>query len=133
MLGIPSVFSLKAAGIVGAIALAAGSAGGFGLAWKLRTGELEKWKLAAHDYRVASRTWEGHFHKSEGLRSEEARQANNALSQEQDACDARVASAQASAKVIRKIISRPVKMDAQGCPVRTMVGVADLAAALGVR
>jgi hypothetical protein len=92
----------------------------------------DAWRVAADDWKDAASGWEKSFRKSERLRAEENVQARAAVNETALQCDARVKQARASAKVIREILDRPVKVK-DGCPVRGVVGADDLGRALGAR
>lgn len=92
--------------------------------------DRDAWRVAADDWKDASRGWEKAFNKAERLRSEENVQARHAVNETALQCDARVKQARASAKIIREIAYAPVKADAAGCPVRGVVGADRLRDAL---
>jgi hypothetical protein len=70
---------------------------------------------------AAARSWEASFRQSERLRVEEVENARQAQAESARQCDIRVSKARKSASAIRSIISAPVKLDGQSCPVREMV------------
>ena len=94
--------------------------------------ERDAWRVAADDWKAAAGGWEKSFRKSERLRNEENLQARVAVNETALQCDARVKQARTSAKVIREILDRPVRVK-DGCPVRGVLGADDLGRALGVR
>lgn len=91
-------------------------------------------------YRDSAVAWHGKadgylasFRKSEGFRKDEHAEAVRSIEEEHASCNLRVAEARKSALAIRKIVEKPAKLDAGGCPVREVVSADDLKAALGVR
>lgn len=84
------------------------------------------------DWRSASRAWQSaavaaqaSFKAAEKLRAAEHGRAVVAVTESAKACDARVASARRSAAAIANLVNREVPRDPQGCPVRSIHGVAD--------
>lgn len=122
-MGLPSVLGLQTVGVVGALCLALGAAGGGRLAWVHQDGKVQRaqierdgWRRAADDYKAAAKGWSQMFHKAEGLRGEEARAAVGAVNSANAACSERVAAARASAAALKGLMAQPVTI-AKGCPV----------------
>ncbi len=82
---------------------------------KLRP-DLIHYKAAAHDYKQASGLWRGRYAAERDQRDDDYAKAVNALADAQEACSVRVAAARRSEAAIHKLMARPVKVDAQGCP-----------------
>lgn len=95
--------------------------------------ERDAWRVAADNWETAATGWKKAFAKSEDLRSEETDQARQAVNETALQCDARVRQARASAKVIREIVNAPIKLDADRCPIRPIVGADRLRDALQAR
>lgn len=110
------MMGLQTAGIVGAIALAVGAAGGFAAGVKVIDGDRDKWRMAAHDYKRASGLWKARWTAEAGQRDADFAKAVAAVSEAESACSARVRAARKSEAAIHKLMARPVRVDAQGCP-----------------
>lgn len=117
MFGIPT-FALKLIGsalalmaVVGFIYFSGYDAGKA----KLRP-DLNHYKAAARDYKAASRTWRGRYVAERAQRDADHQNAVAAVSAVESACSARVAAARKSEAAIHKLMARPVRVDAQGCP-----------------
>ena len=67
---------------------------------------------------------------SESRRAAEYQLSTKAVSDAQNACSARVAAALKSGAAIHRIVSKPARADARGCPVREIVTAAELRGAL---
>jgi len=78
------------------------------------------WRDAAHAQQRAVKAWKGAFGRSEAARKAERRQSVAAVNDADKACDARVDAARSSARTIQTIIERPVRYDANNCPVREL-------------
>lgn len=133
MFGLPSVFGLSTVGIVGAVCLAIGAAGGGKFAWTHQEGKVLKAQIAASDmkrnrdkWQGASKAWEDAFHRSEGLRKDENNAAIDAVNQTQNACDKRVADARKSAQALKGLFAKPIPTDPKGCPDPGMFTADDL-------
>ena len=83
------------------------------------------WKEQAGFWKGRAVGWNAAYVVSEKRRKLEQRQAVAAISETQGACDARVAEARRSARVIRQIVERPVARDENNCPRRGIVTAAD--------
>lgn len=77
--------------------------------------------LVAASWRASSDGWKASFERAEGLRREEAGQAQSAVNADRLACDARVAAARRSTSVIREIVTQEAPHDPNNCPVRSIV------------
>jgi hypothetical protein len=75
---------------------------------------LGKWRDAAIG-------WEASFRKSEQARKDDAKAAVNAVQSSEDQCDARVAKARRSVRVIEEIVNEPFNRGADNCPLRDLV------------
>lgn len=95
--------------------------------------QRDQWKKVARGWEENTRLSQLAFHKSEALRAEETASARQAIEAETASCNLRVAEARKSALAIKRIVERPVKVDANQCPVRETVSADDLKAALGAR
>lgn len=91
------------------------------------------WRDAAWQWELAAGGWQKSFRKAERLRAEENVQARNAVNATTLQCDARVKQARASAKIIKEIVNAPVKLDADRCPIRPVIGTDRLRDALQAR
>ncbi len=80
--------------------------------------ELQASRLMAFSWEQSSRGWERSFRAAEGLRVQERTRAENAVSADADACDARVAEARRSSTAIRTIVRTEPARDQNNCPVR---------------
>ena len=83
--------------------------------------ELQASRLLAFSWEQSSRGWERSFRAAEGLRAQERTRAENAVSADARACDARVAEARRATSAIHTIVTREVPRDAANCPVRELV------------
>ena len=86
---------------------------------------------------TAAKAWEGHargwmasFHGAEGLRRDERADSRMATDQLVAQCDARVAEARRSARVIERIVTKEPTYDENRCPVRSLVDPGELRRAL---
>lgn len=77
---------------------------------------LDKWKSAAGDYKLAANRWEGRYSAERSARDADHQNAVNAVSAVESACSARVAAARKSEAAIHRLMARPVRVDAAGCP-----------------
>jgi hypothetical protein len=93
----------------------------------------DAWKDSAWRWELAAGEWQKSFRKAERLRAEEQVQARDAVNATALQCDARVKEARASAKVIREIVNAPIKLDADRCPIRPVIGADRLRDALQAR
>lgn len=93
----------------------------------------DQYRAEAVAWHKSADGWRASFTKSEGFRSDEKTQARQAVEAETASCSIRVAEARRSAKAIRVLVDRPVKLDANQCPVREVVSADDLRSALGAR
>lgn len=131
------MMGLQTAGIVGAIALAVGAAGGFGAGLKWQDGQVQRAKAATvkmtgerDNWRTASKAWEANFREAERLRGQEARTAVGAVNSANASCTQRVAAARASERALKGLMARPVKTDPKGCPIPGLWTAKDLAPVL---
>ena len=93
---------------------------------------------ARHDAAVsAAKAWEGHargwmasFHAAEAIRRDESANSRMATDQLVAQCDARVAEARRSARVIERIVTKEPTYDENRCPVRSLVDPGELRRAL---
>jgi len=122
-----SVFGFKAMAITGAVALAIGAAGGFGAGMRMQDGKVQRaqataadWKRAAQDWKTNRDGWKASQELSEKRRGEERQDALKAVNDGAAACNARVAQVRASDRAMWKMLAKPVKLDGNGCPVRTL-------------
>jgi hypothetical protein len=104
-----------------------------GLYAKGRSDGVTQWKPKAEAAQQLAAGWEKSFRRSEAIRATEAQVARQAVDSVQLQCDARVKQARASAKVIREIVNAPVKLDADRCPIRPLIGADQLRDALQPR
>ena len=95
--------------------------------------EADTWKQAAADWRRSSNGWESSFRSSEATRKKEQGRAVEAVDIERRACNAEVAEARRSARVIEKIVTKEPTYDANRCPVRELVDPDRLREALDAR
>lgn len=86
---------------------------------------------------AAAKAWEGHargwmasFHAAEGIRRDERADSRMATDQLVAQCDARVAEARRSARVIERIVTKEPTYDENRCPVRSLVDPGELRRAL---
>ncbi len=86
-------------------------------------GERNTWERAAG-------RWRSSFVQSETLRARETAAAKAAADAAARSCQARILTAQRSARAIQSITSQEVPHDAKGCPVRGLVPVERLRDAL---
>jgi len=96
----------------------------------IQTARLQHAKNDLAAARASLATAEASLKASEGNRTAEYARATSALSDAQNACSARVATALKSGAAIHRIVSKPAKADARGCPVREIVTAAELRGAL---
>lgn len=93
----------------------------------------DQWKEAEHHARDIAVAWQTSFLKSEKLRGEENKTAVAAVDATQAQCDLRVVEARRASQAIRKVLNVPVKLDANNCPLRTVLGADSLRDAIGAR
>jgi hypothetical protein len=92
-----------------------------GLYLKGKADGVAKWKPRAEAAQKLAAGWEKSFRQAEALRATEAKTAREAVDAVQSQCDARVKQARASAKTIKELVYAPVKLDANNCPVRSVL------------
>ena len=96
-----------------------------------QTGRLAHTKASLSRARAALAAAEASLKASESLRTAERAEANEALSQAEIACAARIAEARRSADNIRILMEKPHATDRKtGCPVRALLGSDELRDAL---
>jgi len=78
----------------------------------------------------AAAAWEVSFRSSEAARLGDQHAAAAAVTAANQACDTRLGEARRSTKIIERIVNAPVKSDASGCPVRSLVDPGELRDAL---
>ena len=86
-------------------------------------GERDAWEAAAG-------RWRSSYVQSEALRARETQAAQAAAGQAARSCEARIVTAQRSARAIQSIVNQEVPHDAKGCPVRGLVPLERLRDAL---
>ena len=86
-------------------------------------GERDAWRASAG-------RWRASFAQSEALRARETAAAGAAVNEAARTCQARILTAQRSARAIQSIINQEVPHDAKGCPARGLVPVERLRDAL---
>lgn len=92
--------------------------------------DRDAWKHASVQWRANADSWRAGFRESERLRKVDQGHARDAVREAGQACDARVATARASARAIERIVTREVPVDPRGCPVRRPVLTDELRDAL---
>lgn len=85
---------------------------------------------AARKWEGYARGWMASFYGAEGVREDERVNARQAVAQLQGQCDARVAEARQSARVIERIVTKEPTYDETRCPVRSLVDPGQLRDAL---
>ena len=83
--------------------------------------QIEMLTQAATAWERTARGWERSWSLSEGRRGLETQNAREAASEAASVCNARVAQARASARVIEKIVTKEPTYDANRCPRRELV------------
>lgn len=91
------------------------------------------WHKNRDGWKINADGWHASFTKSETFRKSDQADAIRSVEAETAACSVRVAEARKSAEAIKRIVNKPVKVDANQCPVRETVSADDLKAALGAR
>lgn len=94
------------------------------------TADRAAWRHAAVQWRANADGWKAGFRESERRRGLERGRAEGAVREAGKACDARVATARASARAIERIVTRETPLDPRGCPVRSSLGRRELRDAL---
>lgn len=92
--------------------------------------DRDNWRTASRKWEAA---WEGQkaaYDLSEKNRKAEYRDAVADLADAQEACNYRVSQARDAERATTKLLSRPVKIDARGCPIETIWTRSDLSASL---
>ena len=85
---------------------------------------------AAKAWEAHARGWMASFHAAEGIRRDERQNSRMATEQLVAQCDARVAQARQSARVIERIVTKEPTYDETRCPVRSLVDPDELRRAL---
>lgn len=85
---------------------------------------------AAKAWEAHARGWMASFHAAEGIRRDERQNSRMATEQLVAQCDARVAQARQSARVIERIVTKEPIYDETRCPVRSLVDPGELRRAL---
>lgn len=85
---------------------------------------------AAKAWEAHARGWMTSFHAAEGIRRDERQNSRMATEQLVAQCDARVALARQSARVIERIVTKEPTYDETRCPVRSLVDPVELRRAL---
>ncbi|QFU30256.1 hypothetical protein [Brevundimonas sp. Bb-A] len=85
---------------------------------------------AAKAWEAHGRGWMASFHAAEGIRRDERQNSRMATEQLAAQCDARVAQARQSARVIERIVTKEPTYDETRCPVRSLVDPGELRRAL---
>ena len=85
---------------------------------------------AAKAWEAHARGWMASFHAAEAIRRDERADSRMATEQLAAQCDARVAQARQSARVIERIVTKEPTYDETRCPVRSLVDPGELRRAL---
>lgn len=88
--------------------------------------DRDKWRENARQWKANSATWKGRYTAEAAQRGEDHRNAVEAVSAVESACAARVKAARQSEAAIRRLVARPVKVDAKGCPAPAIWRESDL-------
>lgn len=83
--------------------------------------ETETWRAKAADSARVASGWAASFRGSETLRAGEVATARAATASLAQQCDARVAEARRSARVIERIVTKEPTYDENRCPARELV------------
>lgn len=97
--------------------------------------DRDQWRENARQWKTNSAAWKGRYVAEADRRSKDSAQAVAAVSALRTACAAEVQSARQSQRAINRVLAKPVRYDAQNCPIRGRVSTGELAAILtpGVR
>jgi hypothetical protein len=115
--------------LVGAIALAIGFTGGH----KFQEGKVERAEAARDAARKMSQWnydqalgWKAAKDACEANRNKEHGDAVDAANDAQGQCNTRIAELKRSRSALNRLLSKPVKLDAKGCPVESIIWAKDL-------